>query len=39
MSILPEVASEHFESSKKVTAPIMILQGDELLDDSYLKNT
>ena len=38
--ILSEVASEHFESSKKITAPlvtIMILQGDTLPDDSYAK--
>ena len=38
--ILSEVASEHFESSKKITAPlvtIMILQGDTLPDDSYVK--
>ena len=38
--ILLEVASEHFESSKKITAPlvtIMILQGDTLPDDSYVK--
>ena len=35
--ILSEVASEHFESSKKITAPlvtIIILQGDALPDDS-----
>ena len=40
MPILSEVASEHFESSKKITAPlvtIMILQGDTLPDDSYVK--
>ena len=40
MSILLEVASEHFESSKKITAPlviIMILQGDILSDGIYLK--
>ena len=38
--ILSEIAREHFESSKKVTAPlvtIMILQGDTLPDDSYVK--
>ena len=38
--ILSEVASEHFESSKKITAPlitIMILQGDTLTDGSYIK--
>ena len=38
--ILSEVASEHFESSKKITAPlvtIMILQWDTLPDDSYVK--
>ena len=37
MPILSEVASEHFESSKKITAPlvtIIILQGDALPDDS-----
>ena len=37
MPILSEVASEHFESSKKITAPlvtIIILQGDTLPDDS-----
>ena len=40
MPILWEVASEHFESSNKITAPlatIMILQGDTLPDDSYVK--
>ena len=40
MSFLSEVASEHIESSKKVTAPlvtIMLLQGDTLPDDSYVK--
>ena len=40
MPILCEVASEHFESSNKITAPlatIMILQGDALPDDSYVK--
>ena len=40
MSILSEVASEHLENSKKITAPlvtIMILQGDTLPDDSYVK--
>ena len=40
MSILLEVASEHFESSKKITAPlviIMILQGDILSDGIYVK--
>ena len=40
MPILSEVVSEHFESSKKITAPlvtIMILQGDTLHDDSYVK--
>ena len=40
MPILLEVASEHFESSKKITAPLvtlMILQGDALPDDSYVK--
>ena len=34
------IASEHFESSKKITATlvtIMILQGDTLPDDSYVK--
>ena len=39
MSVLLEVAREHFESSKKITAPlvtIMILQGDTLPDDIYL---
>ena len=38
--ILSEIAREHFESSKKITAPlvtIMILQGDTLPDDSYAK--
>ena len=38
--ILSEIAREHFESSKKITAPlvtIMILQGDTLPDDSYVK--
>ena len=38
--ILSEIAREHFESSKKITAPlvrIMILQGDTLSDDSYIK--
>ena len=37
MPILSEVASEHFESSKKITAPlatVIILQGDALPDDS-----
>ena len=37
MPILSEVASEYFESSKKITAPlvtIIILQGDTLPDDS-----
>ena len=40
MPILSEVASEHFESSKKITAPlvtIMILEGDTLPNDSYVK--
>ena len=40
MPILLEIVSEHFESSKKITAPlvtIMILQGDTLPDDSYVK--
>ena len=40
MSILSEVASEHIESSKKITASlvtIMLLQGDTLPDDSYVK--
>ena len=35
-----EIAWEHFESSKKITAPlvtIVILQGDTLTDDSYVK--
>ena len=39
MSTLLEVASEHFESSKKITAPfvtIMILQGDTLPDYIYV---
>ena len=34
------IASEHFESSKKITATlvtIMILQGDTLPDDNYVK--
>ena len=38
--ILSEIARKHFESSKKITAPlvtIMILQGDTLPDDSYVK--
>ena len=38
--ILSEVASEHFESSKKITAllvTIMLLQGDTLTDGSYVK--
>ena len=38
--ILSEVASEHFESSKKITAllvTIMLLQGDTLIDGSYVK--
>ena len=38
--ILSEIAREHFESSKKITAPlvtIMILQGDTLPDDIYVK--
>ena len=38
--ILSEVAREHFESLKKITAPlvtIMILQVDTLPDDSYVK--
>ena len=38
--ILSEIAREHFESSKKITDPlvtIMILQGDTLPDDSYVK--
>ena len=38
--ILSEIAKEHFESSKKITAPlvtIMILQGDTLPDNSYAK--
>ena len=37
ISILLEVASEYFESSKEITAPlvtIMILQGDTLPDDT-----
>ena len=40
MPILSEVASKHFESSKKITVPlvtIMVLQGDTLPDDSYVK--
>ena len=40
MPILLEVASEHFESSKKITPQliaIMILQGDTLPDNSYVK--
>ena len=40
ISILSEVTSEHFESSKGITAPlvtIMILQGDTLPDDNYVK--
>ena len=40
MSILSEVASEHLENSKKITATlvkIMILQEDTLLDDIYVK--
>ena len=40
MSILLEVASEHFESSKKITATlviIMILQGDILSDGIYVR--
>ena len=40
MSILLQVASEHFESSKKITAPlviIMILQEDILSDGIYVK--
>ena len=40
MPILSEVASEHFESSKKITAllvTIMILQGETLPDDNYAK--
>ena len=39
ISILLEVASEHFEISKKITAllvTIMILQGDTLPDDIYV---
>ena len=38
--ILSEIVREHFQSSKKITAPlvtIMILQGDTLPDDSYAK--
>ena len=38
--ILSEVAREHFESLKKITAPlvtIMILHVDTLPDDSYVK--
>ena len=37
---MSEIAWEHFESSKKITAPlvtIVILQGDTLTDDSYVK--
>ena len=40
MPILLEVASEHFENSKKIAAPlvtIMILEGDTLPDDGYVK--
>ena len=40
MFILSEVVTEHFESSKKVTArlvAIMILQGGTLPDGSYVK--
>ena len=40
MPVLSEVATEHFESSKKITAPfvtIMILQGDTQPDDNYVK--
>ena len=40
MPILLEVASEHFESSKKITPQlitIVILQGDTLPDNSYVK--
>ena len=40
MPILSEVASKHFESSKKIIVPlvtIMVLQGDTLPDDSYVK--
>ena len=38
--ILSDIASKHFESSKKITAPLvtnMILQGDTLPDDSFVK--
>ena len=38
--ILSEIASEHFENSKKITAALVtinILQGDTLPDDSYVK--
>ena len=38
--ILSKIVREHFQSSKKITAPlvtIMILQGDTLPDDSYVK--
>ena len=38
--ILSEVAREYFESSKKITAPLVtirILQGDILPDDSHVK--
>ena len=40
MPILSEVPSEHLESSKKITAPlvtVVILQGDTILDDSFVK--
>ena len=40
MPILSEVASKHFESSKKITVPLVsitVLQGDTLPDDSYVK--
>ena len=40
MPILWKVGNDHFESSKKFIAPlvtIMILQGDTLPDDNYVK--
>ena len=40
MAILWKVGNDHFESSKKFIAPlvtIMILQGDTLPDDNYVK--
>ena len=39
--VLSEIASEHFESSTKISAPlvsIMILQGDALPEDHIVKN-